>query len=225
MITGLGIAVIIYMLVAVAVVTVLTPSELETINESEGRALLEVVSKGAPDFPIDKVFPFLAVFAVANTALINMLMASRLLYGMARQNVLPRQFGFVSNRQAPYVSVVFTTAVALGLIWYVAEASETEIVSQLSGTTSLLLLGVFAVVNVACLILRRDPPGSFKSPGWTPAIAAVACLFLIGPWVDRDPLQYKIAASLLGIGVVLWGITYFIHRPDRPQFENIDELL
>ena len=84
MLSGLGVAVIIYMLVAVAVVAVLTPSELETINEAEGRALLEVVSKGAPDFPIDKVFPFLAVFAVANTALINMLMASRLLYGMAK---------------------------------------------------------------------------------------------------------------------------------------------
>jgi hypothetical protein len=42
-----------------------------------------VVHKGSPDFPIDRIFPFLAVFAVANTALINMLMASRLIYGVA----------------------------------------------------------------------------------------------------------------------------------------------
>ena len=98
MLTGLGVAVIIYMLVAVAVVAVLTPGELETINESEGRALLEVVSKGAPDFPIDKVFPFLAVFAVANTALINMMMASRLLYGLAKQDVLPRTLASVSPK-------------------------------------------------------------------------------------------------------------------------------
>ncbi|MDR6119399.1 amino acid transporter [Aeromicrobium sp. SORGH_AS981] len=89
MLTGLGIAVLLYMLVAVSVVTVLTAPELKDISDSEGRALLEVVSKGAPDFPIDRVFPFLAVFAVANTALINMLMASRLLYGMAKQGVLP----------------------------------------------------------------------------------------------------------------------------------------
>ena len=95
MLTGLGIAVIIYMLVAVSVVAVLTPGELSTISEAEGAALLEVVEKGSPDFPVDKVFPFLAVFAVANTALINMLMASRLIYGMAKQDVLPRPLGKV----------------------------------------------------------------------------------------------------------------------------------
>jgi APA family basic amino acid/polyamine antiporter len=89
MLTGLGIAVLLYMVVAVSVVSVLSPTELEGIREAEGAALLEVVHKGSPDFPIDRVFPFLAVFAVANTALINMLMASRLIYGLARQNVLP----------------------------------------------------------------------------------------------------------------------------------------
>ena len=64
-------------------------------TESHGAARIEVVHKGSPDFPIDRIFPFLAVFAVANTALINMLMASRLIYGMARQHVLPRPLGKV----------------------------------------------------------------------------------------------------------------------------------
>ena len=70
-----------------------------------------MVRVGAPDFPIDKVFPFLACFAVANTALINMLMASRLLYGLANQDVLPRALGKVSpNRRAPYVGIIFSTS-------------------------------------------------------------------------------------------------------------------
>ena len=51
MLTGLGVAVIIYVLVAISVVAVLTPGELAEINEAEGRALLEVVSKGAPGLP------------------------------------------------------------------------------------------------------------------------------------------------------------------------------
>ena len=67
MLTGLGIAVVIYMLVAVSVVMVIPAGELRSIGESEGAALLEVVTLGAPDFPIDRVFPFLACFAVANT--------------------------------------------------------------------------------------------------------------------------------------------------------------
>jgi amino acid transporter len=229
MLTGLGIAVVIYVLVAFAVVGVLTPDELSEINEAEGRALLEVVSKGAPDFPIDKVFPFLAVFAVANTALINMLMASRLLYGMARQDVLPRSLGRVSRTsRAPYTAIAFSTVLALGLIAYVASQAESEIVLNLASTTALLLLGVFTVVNVACLVLRRDGrEGFFRSPGPTPLLAAVLCAFLIGPWADRDAIVYELAGGLLAIGVVLWALTWLANRGLRAKktgFRDIDHL-
>ena len=61
------------------------------------------------------VFPFLTVFAVANTALINMLMASRLIYGMARQDVLPRSLSKVlPGRQTPWSAIAFTTAAGAG---------------------------------------------------------------------------------------------------------------
>lgn len=227
MITGLGIAVIIYMLVAISVVSVLTSDQIA--NASEGRALLEVVRVGAPDFPIDKVFPFLAVFAVANTSLINMLMASRLLYGLAHQDVLPRTLGKVSpNRRSPYVGVIFSTVLALALIVYVANRAEDDIVVNLASVTALLLLGVFTIVNIACLVLRRDGRESrFRSPGVTPAVAAVLCAFLVGPWVDRDGIIYEIAAGLLAVGVVLWLFTWLTNRGVRAQktgFRDIDHL-
>jgi amino acid transporter len=208
MLTGLGVAVLLYMLVAVSVVVVLTPGELDGINRSEGRALLEVVQKGSPGFPIDKVFPFMAVFAVANTALINMLMASRLLYGLARQRVLPRALGKVSARQVPWAGIVFTTGLALALTWYVAAQPDSNVVAQLSGTTSLLTLAVFAVVNVACLRLRRGREAtSFRAPAVTPGIAAILCAFLVGPWAGRPVEQYALAVALLLLGVLLWGAT------------------
>ncbi len=227
MLTGLGIAVIIYMLVAVSVVSVLTSEQIA--DAPDGRALLEVVRVGSPDFPIDKIFPFLAVFAVANTALINMLMASRLLYGLANQDVLPRSLGKVSpNTRAPYVGILFSTVLALGLITYVANRAEDDIVVNLASVTSLLLLGVFTVVNVACLVLRRDGRDSmFRSPGPTPVIAAAACLFLIGPWVDRDAIVYQIAAGLLVIGVALWVVTWLTNRGVRAKktgFRDIEHL-
>ncbi len=176
------------------------------------------------------MFPFLAVFAVANTALINMMMASRLLYGLAKQDVLPRPLASVSPKsRAPWVGILFSTALALGLIVYVASESDSPVVTQLSGTTALLLLGVFTVVNVACMVLRRDSgEGFFRSPGPTPLLAAVLAVALIViPWNERDPLQYKIAASLLGIGVVLWAITWLINRGARAQktgFRDIDHM-
>jgi amino acid transporter len=217
MLTGLGITVILYMLVAVSVVSVLPPTELEGIREAEGAALLEVVHKGSPDFPIDKIFPFLAVFAVANTALINMLMASRLIYGMARQDVLPRPLGKVlPGRRTPWAGIAFSTLLALGLIWYVTSDPESNIVANLSGTTAFLLLCVFTVVNVACVVLRgkrdRNRKVFFTSPGPLPMVAALLCAFLAGPWVDRDAVQYQIAGGLMAIGVVLWFITWLINR-------------
>ena len=220
LLTGLGIAVLIYVLVAFSVVAILTPDQIA--DAPDGGALLAVVQVGAPDFPIDRVFPFLAVFAVANTALINMLMASRLLYGLAQQDVLPRVLGKVSpNRRAPYAGIAFSTLLAFGLIIYVARTAESN-VTTLAGVTSLLLLGVFTVVNVACLVLRRDGRDSmFRSPGPTPLLAAAACLFLIGPWVDREGKIYEVALVLLVIGVVLWAITWAMNRGVRSQRTGI----
>jgi amino acid transporter len=227
MLTGLGIAVVIYMLVAVSVVAILTDEQIA--DAPEGRALLEVVSVGAPDIPMDRIFPFLAVFAVANTALINMLMASRLLYGMANQEVLPRSLGKVSvNRRAPWMGILFSTALALALIVYVADRAEDDIVVNLSAVTSLLLLCVFTVVNIACLILRRDGErGMFRSPGITPAIAAILCAFLVGPWADRDAIIYQIAGGLIVVGIVLWAITWVTNRGVRAKrtgFRDIEHM-
>lgn len=234
MLMGLGAAALLYILVAISVVSVLSPGELETIRESEGRALLEVVEKGAPDFPIDKVFPFLAVFAVANTALINMLMASRLVYGMAKQRVLPKQLGAVlPGRRTPYIAIIFTTVMALGLIWYVSSDPDSNIVANLGSTTALLLLCVFAIVNIACTVLRKRRADTdktfFTAPPWLPPIAALLCIYLAGPWVDRDGIVYEIAGGLMVIGVILWAVTWLINKfankeDEPPHFQDIEHM-
>jgi amino acid transporter len=123
--------------------------EPEELGEGDA-PLLKVVAAGAPDFPVG-IFAFITMFAVANSALINMLMASRLLYGMAQQRVLPRFLGKVHRtRRTPWAGILFTTAIAFALIWFAN-------LEALGGTTSLLLLCVFTIVNVAVLVLRRDP--------------------------------------------------------------------
>ncbi|WP_085894350.1 amino acid permease [Nocardioides sp. PD653] len=174
----------------------------------------------------------MTVFAVANTALINMLMASRLLYGLAHQDVLPRSLGKVlPGRRTPWAGILFSTALALGLIIAVTFLADTSVITALSGTTALLLLCVFAVVNVACVLLRRDasPEDAFKAPVWTPFVGAVACLFLVGPWArDReDWIQYQVAGGLLAIGIVLWVLTWLTNRGVRAQktgFRDIEHL-
>ena len=231
MFTALGIAVLVYMLVAISVVMVIPIGDIQSFDGETG-ILIEVVKTGAPGFPVTTVFPFLTVFAVANTALINMLMASRLIYGMSRQDVLPRSLSKVlPGRRTPWAAVAFTTVLALGLITVVTMDAESSVVVALAGTTSLLLLVVFTVVNVACLVLRRDTatPTSFRAPTIIPVLGALACAFLVGPWA-RDPddwVQYKIAAALLGLGIVLWALTWFTNRGIRAKktgFRDVDSL-
>ena len=232
MLTGLGIAVVIYMLVAISVVAVIPAGQILEPTNAEAGILLDVVKIGAPDLPIDKLFPFLTVFAVANTALINMLMASRLIYGMAQQDVLPRSLGKVlPGRRSPWTAIVFTTLLALGLISVVTLDSESSVVGALSGTTALLLLAVFTIVNIACLILRRDPTpeGAFRAPSFLPVIGAICCAYLLGPWarLEADMIQYKIAGGLLAVGVVLWALTWLTNRGVRAKktgFRDIDHL-
>jgi len=163
------------------------------------------------------------MFAVANSALINMLMASRLVYGMSREGVLPAALGTVhAKRRTPWIAIVFTTLLAVGLITFVGG------VPQLGGTTALLLLCVFTVVNIAVLVLRKDTVNHshFRSPTLLPILGTISCAFLVGPWTGRNPEQYKIAGVLLAIGLVLWVVTLVVNRATgtrRPE-DDFNEL-
>lgn len=211
MITGIGLTGVIYILVALFAVAIVPVGEL---GDSE-TPLVKVVETAAPDVPITTLLPFISMFAVANSALINMLMASRLLYGMARQEVLPPVLGRVgARRQTPYVSIIFTTLIAFGLIILVTQRAEGKIIAALGGTTALLLLGVFTIVNICVLILRKDTieRRHFVAPSILPIIGAIACFFFVGPWTGRATIQYQIAGWLLALGVVLWVFTWVANR-------------
>lgn len=225
MLTGLSITAIVYVLVSITAVAVVPIGRL---SES-ATPLLEVVQVGAPNLPVGVIYPFLSIFAVANTALINMLMASRLIYGMAKQDVLPRSLSKVlPGRQSPWTAIIFTTAIAMALIITVTNFMGDETVAALGGTTALLLLCVFTVVNIAAIVLRRTPLDRehFKAPKIFPYIGAVTCAFLIGPWA-QDPIEYQIAGIMLALGVVLWVLTWLWNRGVRAKktrFSNPEDL-
>lgn len=212
LLSGLSIAGIVYILVSIVAVALVPVGELQASDTP----LVEVVKAGAPGLPIDEIFPFITMFAVSNTALINMLMASRLIYGMARQHVLPPGLGVVHpTRRSPWAAIIFTTVIAFGLIIYVSTAASDNAISVLGGTTSLLLLAVFAVVNVAVLVLRRDvrqAGGHFKTPTVLPVIGFLVSLYLVTPLSGRPAQQYLVAGALVVIGIVLFFVTQLINR-------------
>jgi APA family basic amino acid/polyamine antiporter len=227
MLTGLGITGLIYVLVSIAAVAIVPVGQL---SDEEVPPLLRVVEAGVPALPVADVYPFITMVAVANSALINMLMASRLLYGMAKEDVLPRWLGNVHpGRRTPWASIVFTTLVAFALIVVVSNFMGDETISTLGGTTALLLLGVFTVVNIAVLVLRRDPVehATFRAPTVIPVLGALTCAFFVGPWTDRDTAEYRIGGALLLGGVVLWALTWMWNRGVRAKrtgFRDVEHL-
>ncbi|CAM5532658.1 APC family permease [Streptomyces atroolivaceus] len=194
---GVAVTGTIYVLVAL-VSSLLVDSR--TLEGSSG-PLLEVVKAGGLDFP-PKLFALIALFAVTNSALINIMMASRLCYGMANERILPPTMGRVlAKRRTPWVGIVFVTVLAIGLV-------STGEIEGLGDTTSFLLLCVFAVVNVAVLVLRKDPVDHphFRTPTVLPVLGAITSLILASPLADRAADVYIRAGILVLIGIGLWAV-------------------
>lgn len=179
-------------------------------------ALLKVIDIGAPGLPRE-VFSAIGLFAMSNSALINMLMASRLVYGMAHEGSIPRELGIVHpSRRSPWVAIAFTTVIAVVLV-------STVDISVLGGTTALLLV-VFTVVNIAVLVLHREQVGHrhFRTPTVIPVLGALCCAYLVSPPSGRPDRDYVVALVLLAVGLILWLVNRAVMRgriaersPDR----------
>ena len=218
LLAGLFITGAIYVLVSISAITLVPPAQL-----GEGETpLLKVVQAGAPNFPV-WIFGFITMFAVANSALINMLMASRLVYGMSREHVLPPVLGKVhATRRTPYIAIGFTTLLAFALITFVGE------VPALGGTTALLLLCVFTVVNVAVLVLRKDRVGARSFPHADDAAGAGRDLLRV-PCRAVDRTRGRSVSSRRRADRHrrrLWVVTMLVNRslgvkPAEPEMETM----
>jgi basic amino acid/polyamine antiporter, APA family len=168
--------------------------------------LLQVVEAGPLDVPT-KLFAGITLFALANGALINMIMASRLVYGMAGEGVIARGFGRVlAGRRTPWTAILFTTALALVLV-------STGDLGTLADTTVMLLLVVFTIVNVAALVLRRESVEHehFRAPTLAPVLGATASVLLIA---DNEAEIFFRAALILAVGAALYLASERVRRRD-----------
>jgi APA family basic amino acid/polyamine antiporter len=182
-----------------------------TLAESSG-PLLEVVERGPIAIPTT-LFAAIALLAVSNGALINMIMASRLIYGMADQGVMPTVFSNVHpGRRTPWVSIIFTTSIALILL--ITIGGNDEALGTLGSTTVVLLLIAFVMVNISVLVLRRDEVGHehFRAPSAFPILGAVVASALLIYQAVSDITVFGLAAVLLVIGAVLYGVNVLAKR-------------
>jgi basic amino acid/polyamine antiporter, APA family len=211
---GLMVAVLIsslvYMLIGVFAVSVIPAAELAASNQP----LVDVVAKAWPWFP-SKLFSVIAMFAVANTALLNYIMVTRLMYGLANLSLLPKPLAKIHSRtKTPYIAVAITCAVLL-ILAFVGE------VSSLARATALFVLMVFIAMNISLFVLQRREAHHkgkrrWRIPQFVPVLGAIgsAVMFVHGKAED-----YKIAGVMLAVILVL----YAIKRPTAAQMEKFEE--
>ena len=195
LILAMSMAAVLYIAIAVTAVSVVPWPELAAAPGP----ITEVVRRAAPLIP-PIVFTGITLFAVANTALVNYVTASRLIYGMAHQGLLPLRFGDVhAERRTPHVAilVLFLVAMPLALFGTIAE---------LAAATVLFCCSVFAVVNAALFVLKRRPGekrGYFEIPLAVPALGALVCLVLVVVRVGTGDWRAPAIAGVLLLGAVL----------------------
>jgi amino acid transporter len=194
---------VLYIGIAVTAVSVIPYQEFAQRDLSP----LARVTQAAAPWLHPRMFDFVTLFAVSNTVLINYIMGSRLLYGMARQGLMPGALGRVHpTRRTPHVAILTLLAVVVVL----AMSGGPDAVRQLADATALLLLCSFIVVNTSLIVLKRrpgEPAGGFEVPVAVPALGVLVNAAMIVARITSATAGGRalaIAGAIIGGIVILY---------------------
>ncbi len=167
----LVVSTLIYVAVVSVAVLSVSPNELAASKAPLGLVFHEIT--GLSSIAINAI----AIVATLNGVIVQIIMASRVLYGLARQNSVPEVFGSVNPvTRTPLVA----TGTVVGLILLLALFFPLE---HLAEMTSRVVLTIFALVNAALFLIKRRgtpaPEGSFTVSIWVPIAGFVSCLFVL----------------------------------------------
>jgi amino acid transporter len=212
---GMVVAGLVYVLVSMAAaLTVPT----DTLAESDA-ALLEVVKAGILPFSTElmsTLFSVIALVAITNTTLVTIVTQPRILYGMAREDVVPGVFAKIHpTRRSPWVGLLFS-GVVVGLLLAIgtavtASGGGIDLVGRLATVTVVLLLAIYALVIVSCIKLRGQDEHDEIFRANTPLLmlGLLGNLAILGFTIYDDPSSLIWCAGLLGVGVVLFLAEHF----------------
>ena len=166
----LAISTILYMLVIAVALAVVPKAELA----ASGAPLVlvfERVTRAPPH-----IVTAIAIIATLNGIIAQIVLSSRVMYGLAVAGGLPKPLTRVNARtQTPLLAPGIATGLAIVL------ATQFRI-DRLANMTSLIILAIFFLVNIALIRIKRRhepaPPHVFVAPFWTPPVAAASCAML-----------------------------------------------
>jgi APA family basic amino acid/polyamine antiporter len=195
---ALAISVILYVLVALSVVSVLGWQQLAV---SDAPFVDVVAGTLGPDAAV--IIAIIALFATANTALMSMYASSRILYGMAGSSSLTAGLAWVHPAQrTPWIAIGIC-GVLSGILIFAGD------IAFIANVTNFTLFITFIVINAAVIVLRyRSPsiPRPFRIPcsiGRLPLVPVAGIVFCIFLLAVQDLAVLTLGLVLTGVGVVL----------------------
>jgi APA family basic amino acid/polyamine antiporter len=176
---GLLITLILYLAVAVVAVSSLPLNELSTTEAP----MADIIANKGQHYVY--IISLISLVAVLNGVLAQIIMGSRVLYGLAGQNSAPKIFHRVHKKfRTPMLATIFIT---IGIVFLAIFLPIVE----LANATSYLIISIFVLVNLSQAKLAVRDFGKKKC--WRtrkfvlPLFAALLCLVFLG---------YKILAVL-----------------------------
>ena len=158
-------------LAVVSVVILVVPMDKLSVSA----APLALIFENAGD-RTKGVFNLVATLATINGVLIQMIMSSRVLYGLASQGNLPKKLTYIHPvTHTPLVATGLVVAIILVLALFLP-------ISRLAEVTSQIILMVFMLINLALIrlkISKKHLDGDFfEVPIWVPVLGFLSCLAL-----------------------------------------------
>jgi amino acid transporter len=165
----ISVAITVTLYLGVAVVAITLEDRAGLVAAHTPLALL--LPGGVPTLLIGVI----SILAGLNGALVQMVMAARVLYGMARRRMAPDELGRVNAR----TRTPLNATLLVGLIVLLLASSFS--LAGLAEATSFIILGVFFLVNLSLVAIRwreRRPAAAAVFP-WLSALAAASCMAMM----------------------------------------------
>ncbi len=188
-IAALFVTMALYVLVAVASVGSVGPTELSRLTQSAAAPLEGVAQAwGVPGLP-------LLVTIGAATAMLSVLLnlilgLSRVLLAMGRRHDMPAAVAFINPSSVPTTSILIMGGAIAALV----------LVGSVKTTWSFSAFTVLIYYSITNLAALRLPPDARRFPAWTSALGLIACLLLA---FQVDPSIWLVGGVLI-VGGLLW---------------------
>ncbi len=195
---AISVSTVIYILVTLALLLHVPKAEIAASKTP----LLLVFEKAGLGVVVN-YFALIAILAITNTGLINLIMASRLMYGMAQEELLPKALASVhAGRRTPWLGVL----VAGGAVLHLVFTGSLKVLAQ---TTSFLILVVFLLVHLSLLKLRwqKHPHDGMQFHSVIPALGILLCGVLL---TNFDWAVVARSGILLVLGFLVCGAQCYI---------------